>query len=106
MSARTDEHLRSDGSDRWCLLKPGRVQIFVSPVVRRGFEVMIWVGGELLEPQLFEMDAAAFISVVLAIEQAAARESSRQLDGAALLATIKETANSAVREQSGNASNE
>lgn len=105
-SARTDDQLRHDGSDRWCLLKPGRVQIFVSPVVRRGFEVMIWVGGALLEPQLFEMDTAAFISVVPAIEQAAERESSRQFGGAALLAAIKEAANSAVREQSGNASNE
>lgn len=105
-SARTDRNLRHDGSDRWCLLKPESVQIFVSPVVHRGFEVMIWFGGELLEPQLFEMDAAAFISVVPAIEQAAARDSSRQPGGAALLAAIEEAANSVLREKSGNARSE
>ncbi|CAD5137992.1 MULTISPECIES: hypothetical protein [Microbacterium] len=105
-SARTDRSLRHDGSDRWCLLKPGRVQVFVSPVVRRGFEVMIWVGGELLEPQLFEIDTAAFISVVPAMEQAVERASLRQLSDADLLASVVEAANPVMRQQSGNASSE
>ncbi|MCT1394391.1 MULTISPECIES: hypothetical protein [Microbacterium] len=105
-SARTDDQLRHDGSDRWCLLMPGRVQVFVSPVVRRGFEVMIWVGGELLEPQLFEMDAVAFTSAVPAMEQAAERASRQQIGNAALLIALEEAASSAMREQSSNASTE
>jgi 50S ribosomal subunit-associated GTPase HflX len=67
---------------------------------------MIWVGGELLEPQLFEIDTAAFISVVPAMEQAVERASLRQLSDADLLASVVEAANPVMRQQSGNASSE
>lgn len=66
---------------------------------------MIWVGGELLEPQLFDGHGSSYLSCSCNGASCGA-SFAQQIGNAALLIAIEEAASYAMRDQSGNASNE